>query len=202
MERHRQVVPSQGNTVEQYTTSAPLPQHPTWHGGLGDDPITSVTVEEPSRADLLAAIQGSRVALTGKIETLAMEVNLFRADLWKVSDKFRVAEGPIVELQMDVDTLQKQMAQVTSRSGALEARWRTPRAHSAVGTMGGSGGPNWRACFEGRMDNLPRNGGSDSNGIESRQGGTVAMVCPGLFTMLDDPTQALELGPQLVSDVS
>ncbi|KAJ1114432.1 hypothetical protein NDU88_002669 [Pleurodeles waltl] len=87
-----------------------------------DDLIVPVTVEEPSRAELLAAIQGSRVALKCKIETVAIEVKLLQADLRKVSDKVKVAERSIVELQMEVDSLRKQMAEVTSRFGALEAR--------------------------------------------------------------------------------
>ncbi|KAJ1149081.1 hypothetical protein NDU88_001899 [Pleurodeles waltl] len=62
---------------------------------------TPVTADEPSRAELLAAIQGSRVALEGKIEMVVVEVNLLRADLRKVSDKVKVAEGSIVELQME-----------------------------------------------------------------------------------------------------
>ncbi|KAJ1156580.1 hypothetical protein NDU88_009298 [Pleurodeles waltl] len=67
-----------------------------------------VTVDEPCRAELLAVIQGSRVALEGEIETVALEVKLLRADLRKVSDKVKVAEGSIVELQMDITTLRKQ----------------------------------------------------------------------------------------------
>ncbi|KAJ1135865.1 hypothetical protein NDU88_002294 [Pleurodeles waltl] len=58
--------------------------------------------EEPSRAELLAAIQCSRVALEGKIETVAVEVNLLRADFRNVSDKVKVVEGSIVELQTEV----------------------------------------------------------------------------------------------------
>ncbi|KAJ1131885.1 hypothetical protein NDU88_010216 [Pleurodeles waltl] len=63
---------SQGNTMEQYTTPAPLPQRQTRVGGSGDD------------LSMPAAIQGSTVALEGKIETEA--VNLLRADLREVSD--------------------------------------------------------------------------------------------------------------------
>ncbi|KAJ1155588.1 hypothetical protein NDU88_008317 [Pleurodeles waltl] len=57
--------------------------------------------EEPSRPERLVAIQGSRVALEVKIETVVVEVNLLRADLRKVSDKIKVAEGSIVELQTE-----------------------------------------------------------------------------------------------------
>ncbi|KAJ1218738.1 hypothetical protein NDU88_006315 [Pleurodeles waltl] len=56
----------------------------------------------------------------GKTETVAVEVNLLRADLCKVSDKVKVAKGSIVDLQAEVGTLRKQMAQVTSTVGTLE----------------------------------------------------------------------------------
>ncbi|KAJ1160408.1 hypothetical protein NDU88_000910 [Pleurodeles waltl] len=53
----------------------------------GDVADTPLSAGEPSRAELLAAIKGSRVALERKIETVAVEINLLRADLQKVSDK-------------------------------------------------------------------------------------------------------------------
>ncbi|KAJ1174588.1 hypothetical protein NDU88_006408 [Pleurodeles waltl] len=113
---------SQGNTMEQYTTPAPLPQCQTQLGGTGDGLSASTNTEEPSRAEILAAVQGSRVALEGKIETVAVEVNLLRADLRKVSDKVKVAEGSIVEQQTEVGAFHKQMVQATSTVGRLEAR--------------------------------------------------------------------------------
>ncbi|KAJ1218103.1 hypothetical protein NDU88_005688 [Pleurodeles waltl] len=72
---------SQGNTMEQYTTTVHLLQRQTCVGGPRDVLSVPVTVEEPSRAELIAAIQGSRVAIEGKIVTVAVEVNLLRADL-------------------------------------------------------------------------------------------------------------------------
>ncbi|KAJ1165319.1 hypothetical protein NDU88_005747 [Pleurodeles waltl] len=88
----------------------------------GDVAGAPLSVGEPSQAELLAAIQGSQVALEGKILTVAMEVNLLRADLWKVLDKVKVAEGSIAELQSEVGTLRSQMAQAASVVGQLEAR--------------------------------------------------------------------------------
>ncbi|KAJ1084200.1 hypothetical protein NDU88_004352 [Pleurodeles waltl] len=73
--------------------------------------------EEPSCAELLVAIQGSRVALKGKIKIVTVEVNLLRADLRKVSDM--VKEGSIMELQMEVRALPEQMAQANSTVGGL-----------------------------------------------------------------------------------
>ncbi|KAJ1150786.1 hypothetical protein NDU88_003575 [Pleurodeles waltl] len=113
---------SQGNTMEQYTTAVPTLQGVTRVAGSDDGQSGLLPVEEPSLVEILAAIQGSRVALEGKIETVAVEVNLLRADLRKVSDKVKVAEGSIVELQAEVGTLRKQMAQAGSTVGRLEAR--------------------------------------------------------------------------------
>ncbi|KAJ1099971.1 hypothetical protein NDU88_005062 [Pleurodeles waltl] len=99
---HRQATAPQVNTMEQHTTPTPLPQRQTRMEGPGEVPGTQATVEEPLRAELLAAaIQGSRVALEGKIEMVAVEVNLLRADLCKVSCKVKVVEGSIVDLQTE-----------------------------------------------------------------------------------------------------
>ncbi|KAJ1134619.1 hypothetical protein NDU88_001070 [Pleurodeles waltl] len=108
--------------LEQFITSTPLPQRQTHLGGPEEALEEPATAGEPTRAELLAVIQGARVALEGKIETVAVEVNLLQADLHKVSEKVKVAEGSIVDLQTEVGTLRKQMAQVTSTIGTLEAR--------------------------------------------------------------------------------
>ncbi|KAJ1124906.1 hypothetical protein NDU88_003353 [Pleurodeles waltl] len=91
-------------------------------GGADDGQSGMTTAEELLQAEILAAIQGSKVALEGKIETVAVEVNLLRADLRKVSDK--VAEGSIMELQTE---------SVCGGEGSWGARgcsmtWCTPRA--------------------------------------------------------------------------
>ncbi|KAJ1091869.1 hypothetical protein NDU88_004983 [Pleurodeles waltl] len=61
--------------------------------GRGTDVGSDAPGVKPTRAELLAAIQGSREALEGKIESAAIEVNLLRADLQKVSDKTRYDIG-------------------------------------------------------------------------------------------------------------
>ncbi|KAJ1108360.1 hypothetical protein NDU88_005736 [Pleurodeles waltl] len=107
--------------MEQYTRFTPLPRQ--IHLGLSGGALAVLaTVEEPSRAELLAAIHGTRVALEGKIIMVAMEVTLLQADLRKVSDKVKVASGSIVDKQTEVGTLRRQMAQVTSTVWTLEAR--------------------------------------------------------------------------------
>ncbi|KAJ1123013.1 hypothetical protein NDU88_001486 [Pleurodeles waltl] len=157
MGRHRQSTPSQGNTMEEYTTPTLLPQRQTRTGGSGEALEEPTTAGEPTRAELLAAIQGARVALDGKIETVAVEVNLLRADLRKVSDKVKVAEGSIVDLQTEVGTLCKQMAQVTSIAGSPEMAgdvgqgWPGPSGQSGVGSahISGVNGSDWRKRGDG-----------------------------------------------------
>ncbi|KAJ1128770.1 hypothetical protein NDU88_007145 [Pleurodeles waltl] len=75
-----------GNTMELYTTPALSTQCETLLAGYREDTGLGVPAWEPSRAELLAAIQGSKEALKGKIESVAIEVNLLRADLRKVSN--------------------------------------------------------------------------------------------------------------------
>ncbi|KAJ1189572.1 hypothetical protein NDU88_006316 [Pleurodeles waltl] len=84
---HKRMDASQGNTMEQYTTPVVLLQHAVRLERAarlevsGDAAGTPLNTEEPSRVELLADIQGSRVALEGKIEMVVVEVNLLRADL-------------------------------------------------------------------------------------------------------------------------
>ncbi|KAJ1157271.1 hypothetical protein NDU88_009986 [Pleurodeles waltl] len=122
--------------MEQYTTVVPTPQRVTWLGGSVEGQSGLLPAEEPSRAEILAAIQGSRVALEGKIETVAVEVNVLREDLRKVSDKVKVAEGLIVELQAEVGTLCKQMAQASSTVDRLEARLEDAEGRSRRNNIG------------------------------------------------------------------
>ncbi|KAJ1209474.1 hypothetical protein NDU88_004852 [Pleurodeles waltl] len=74
-------------------------------GGPEEVREPSAPAEEPTRSELLAAIQGSRVVLEGKIEAVAVEVNLLRTDLRKVSDKVKVEERSIVDFQTEEETL-------------------------------------------------------------------------------------------------
>ncbi|KAJ1128701.1 hypothetical protein NDU88_007076 [Pleurodeles waltl] len=86
MGRHRQLAASQGNIMGQYTTPISGLQRQTRVGGPGGVPKAPAPAEEPFSVELLAAIQGSRVVLEGKIEAVAVEVNLLRTDLRKFQD--------------------------------------------------------------------------------------------------------------------
>ncbi|KAJ1092827.1 hypothetical protein NDU88_005937 [Pleurodeles waltl] len=65
MGQHKQTDTSQGNTMDQYTAPVPLPQRPARSDEYGDNMRVPANPEEPSCAELLTAIQGSRVALEG-----------------------------------------------------------------------------------------------------------------------------------------
>ncbi|KAJ1185767.1 hypothetical protein NDU88_002554 [Pleurodeles waltl] len=62
-----------------------------------------------------------REALEGTIESVAIEVNLLREDLRKVSGKMRIAEGSIVELELEMGNLWRQVEVVTSKNRTFEA---------------------------------------------------------------------------------
>ncbi|KAJ1200632.1 hypothetical protein NDU88_004453 [Pleurodeles waltl] len=53
---------------------------------------------EPMRAELFAAIEGTRMALDVTIEMLTVDVNLLWEDLRKVADKVNAEEESIIEL--------------------------------------------------------------------------------------------------------
>ncbi|KAJ1110655.1 hypothetical protein NDU88_008003 [Pleurodeles waltl] len=90
--------------------------------GRGTDMGLDAHVVEPTRAELLPTIQGSREALEGMIESVAIKVNLLSADLRKVSDRVQITEGSISENRTEVDVLQKQVAEIASRAATLEDR--------------------------------------------------------------------------------
>ncbi|KAJ1171176.1 hypothetical protein NDU88_003046 [Pleurodeles waltl] len=122
MGKGRRPAPLQGNTMELYTTHALSGQREMCltRRGTGVGLVTPVT--KPTRAELLVAIQGSREALEWKIESVAVKCSLLQAGLRKVSDRVHITEGSISEIRMEVDTLRRQMAEVTSRAGTLEDR--------------------------------------------------------------------------------
>lgn len=74
---------SNPNTITQYTTQRLPTQRITRQTGLEGD---GEAVNEPSRAELLEAIQRSRTALEKQIETVSIYVNLLRVDLRKVAE--------------------------------------------------------------------------------------------------------------------
>ncbi|KAJ1117805.1 hypothetical protein NDU88_006001 [Pleurodeles waltl] len=140
---------------------------------------TPLNPEEPSRDELLSAIQGSRVALEGKIETAAVEINLLWADLRKVSDKVKVAEGSIVELQTEVGALgDVAMVGYEGQGGP----GRTEGLGSVTHWASEEDSPDWRSRDAGRLVDAGTGGSAvDSHHrVEIQQDGTMAVVAADL----------------------
>ncbi|KAJ1100321.1 hypothetical protein NDU88_005407 [Pleurodeles waltl] len=83
MGKSKRPAPLQRNTMQLYTTPALLGQQETCLTRHGTDVELVTPVIETTRAELLAAIQGSRETLKEKIELVAVEVNLLWEDLRK-----------------------------------------------------------------------------------------------------------------------
>ncbi|KAJ1190651.1 hypothetical protein NDU88_007389 [Pleurodeles waltl] len=77
----------QDNTIVQYTTPCQATHRITRHGPWGTPVPSPERQEKQSRAALMQAVQGSRVALERQIAGISVEINLFHADLCKVVDK-------------------------------------------------------------------------------------------------------------------
>lgn len=119
MRKDRMSRSTQPNTITQYTTQRLPSQRITRQTGQDGEPEDT---GEPSRAELLKAIQGSHSALERQIETVSIDVNLLRTDLRKVADKVTDAEGNIEQLQGEVASLKKTVTHLTAATSALERR--------------------------------------------------------------------------------
>ncbi|KAJ1201007.1 hypothetical protein NDU88_004823 [Pleurodeles waltl] len=140
--------------MEQYTTPKPLPQRQTYLGGSGEAlAVPATEEEEPSRAELLAAIHGARVALEGKIETVSVEVNLLRADPQKI-------------------TLRK--------AGDVGQGWPGSSGRPGVGSAHISrvDGTDWRRHGEGPLRVSMQRCDNSGSRMEIQQYGTMAVVDP------------------------
>ncbi|KAJ1098193.1 hypothetical protein NDU88_003309 [Pleurodeles waltl] len=153
------------------------------HVGAGEETGADLIAGEPSKAELLAPIHGSRAALEGKIELVALEVNLLRADHRKVSERVQITEGSISKLRDEVTTLWKQMAEVTSRAGNLETRedvrrwlevWvKVPR--EGAGSWWKGDGTTCEACNSNSRSRESSSGGEESpTRVEMQEEGTMA----------------------------
>ncbi|KAJ1082882.1 hypothetical protein NDU88_003045 [Pleurodeles waltl] len=78
--------------------------------------------EEPSRAALMEAIQGSREDLEGKIDTMMLEVGLLHADLRKVLGRVTDNEVPISTMGKEITAFKEQVTKLTEATKTLENR--------------------------------------------------------------------------------
>ncbi|KAJ1129107.1 hypothetical protein NDU88_007478 [Pleurodeles waltl] len=77
---------------------------------------------EPTRAQILAAIESSQQAMQTQIEAIAVGVNLLRADLRVVADRSVATEKQVTCLQSEMDSLKASMAILEAKTHQLEAR--------------------------------------------------------------------------------
>ncbi|KAJ1145616.1 hypothetical protein NDU88_011902 [Pleurodeles waltl] len=103
----------------------------------------------------------------------------------QISDKVKVAEGAIVELQTEVGALRKQMAQATSKVGVMEARLedaagRPGQTDLVAGRVTGVDGLDWRNQGVSQTEDSMGQGGSKDSRIEIQQDGTMVVVVPEL----------------------
>ncbi|KAJ1141657.1 hypothetical protein NDU88_007985 [Pleurodeles waltl] len=123
--------------MELYTTPALSGQRETCLTGRGTDVGLVSPVAEPMRAELLAAIQGSRMAL-GLNQWQSRSISSGRT-----SRRVYITEGSISELQTKVDTLQRQMTEVTSKAGTIEDRVEDVEGRSRCNNIRLIGFPEW-----------------------------------------------------------
>ncbi|KAJ1198406.1 hypothetical protein NDU88_002247 [Pleurodeles waltl] len=71
------------------------------------------------RVEFMAAIQGSPVALEGKIEMMALEVNLLCVNLRRVTDKVQGDIEDIESLEQRLATLQRDEAGFAATTGEV-----------------------------------------------------------------------------------
>ncbi|KAJ1171178.1 hypothetical protein NDU88_003048 [Pleurodeles waltl] len=138
-----------------------------------------VLAEEPSSAEPLAAIQGSRVVLERKIEAVAVEMNLLWTDLRKVSDKVKVAEGSIVDLQMEM-------------VGDMGQGWhgRSVRSPRGAACASGVDDMDWRKRRESQTQISAQRADISNGRVENQQDDTMAVVVPEMAADSIEPSDA------------
>ena len=107
------VTSSQRPKMDKFTVASQKDKH-SHHGHSPEIP------EPDELAEILTAIQASRIAFESQIGGVQLEVSLVRQDLRNVVD--RVAEGRVSELEDTVKELKATVHRLSSTTGALEAR--------------------------------------------------------------------------------
>ncbi|KAJ1193068.1 hypothetical protein NDU88_002374 [Pleurodeles waltl] len=95
-------------------------------------------VREPSRAQILAAIEASGQAVQAQITAMAVDVSLLRADLRVVAERSETTEQQVNDIKMDIDTLKATVASLEVKTHKLEAT-----ADNAAGGHGGATCESW-----------------------------------------------------------
>ncbi|KAJ1213045.1 hypothetical protein NDU88_000684 [Pleurodeles waltl] len=149
---------------------------------------------EHSRAELLQTIQDSRQALENKIETVAIEINLLRTDLRKVSDNVCIVEGSIEQLQIELATLKKQ---VVVMEHWLDMWDKEPKEHNPAWRNGArrramkvSYGRGTRSTSETAVRQSPER--TEIGIVEIQADGTMALAASGQRGAAEAPSSMQE----------
>ncbi|KAJ1158338.1 hypothetical protein NDU88_011029 [Pleurodeles waltl] len=116
MDKDRTQKGTQQTRMDQYTvqgSGASLPK---------DHPGPSEGGAEPTRVQILAAIESSRHAMQTQIASIAVDVNLLRTDLRVVEERSVATEKQVTCLQSEMDTLKALVAILEAKTHKLEAR--------------------------------------------------------------------------------
>ncbi|KAJ1129440.1 hypothetical protein NDU88_007810 [Pleurodeles waltl] len=70
----------------------------------------------------MATIQGSRVALEGKIDSMAVDINHLRMDLWKLADCKAAIEDDVTTLKAEVKRLRVKVDGLKCSTTQMEER--------------------------------------------------------------------------------
>ncbi|KAJ1083887.1 hypothetical protein NDU88_004042 [Pleurodeles waltl] len=76
---------------------------------------------EPTRAQILAAIEASGQVVQTQIAAMAVDVNLLGADLRVVADRLAATEQQVTCIQIDIDKLKATVAILEAKTCKLEA---------------------------------------------------------------------------------
>ncbi|KAJ1109130.1 hypothetical protein NDU88_006495 [Pleurodeles waltl] len=98
------------NWTENYANPSPHPLTVDGIGSLQSGLVNRYEGLTPTAEELLASIQGSRVALAGKMDLIAFEINHLRMDLRKVADQTTAVEDYVNVLKQEVKSLRARVA--------------------------------------------------------------------------------------------
>ncbi|KAJ1195792.1 hypothetical protein NDU88_005060 [Pleurodeles waltl] len=93
---------AQVDKIVQYT----IPGQGSGDRRTEDPPNMEERPQTQDTHEILEVMQGTRVALEAKMDTMAMDINHLRLDLRKVAVRVMSTEGEIDELQNKICTLQ------------------------------------------------------------------------------------------------
>ncbi|KAJ1154069.1 hypothetical protein NDU88_006826 [Pleurodeles waltl] len=116
MDKDRSHKGAQQTRMDQYTTQS------TGGSLQKDSPSPTGKGDEPTGAQIFAAIEASRQAVQTQIAAMVVDVNLLRAEWRVVAERWVAPEQQVTCLQIDIDTLKATVAILETKTHKLEER--------------------------------------------------------------------------------